>query len=65
MAHSSDARILLGNVVVDLLVVKAGKGGSDIVFLAHLEVLAEVLVAAPPVGINHTETLVTSDLVDV
>ena len=65
MAHGSDACILLGDVVEDLFVVKAGERGSDIVFLAHFEVLAEVLVAAPPVGIDHSEAFVTSDLMDV
>ena len=34
-------------------------------FLAHLEVLAEVLVTAPPVEVNHVKTLVTSYLMEV
>ena len=40
-------------------------GGTDIVLLSHLEVLAEVLVSAPPVGVNHTETFVSADLMEV
>ena len=45
--------------------VEAGQGGADPVALAHLEVLAEVLVPAPPVGPDHVEALVASDLVEV
>ena len=33
--------------------------------LSHLEVLSEVLVAAPPVGPDHIESLVSADLVEV
>ena len=65
MAHSSDASILLCDVVVDLLVVKSSERWSDIVLLAHLEVFTEVLVAAPPVSVDHAKTLVTSNLMDV
>ena len=33
--------------------------------LAHLEVLAEVLVTAPPVEMDHAEALVTAHLMEV
>lgn len=33
--------------------------------LSHLEVLSEVLVSAPPVGPDHAESLVPSDLMEV
>ena len=33
--------------------------------LAHLEVLAEVLVTAPPVQVDHAEALVTANLMEV
>lgn len=33
--------------------------------LAHLEVLSEVLVSAPPVEVNHVKTLVTSNLMEI
>ena len=33
--------------------------------LAHFEVLAEVLVTAPPVQVDHAETLVAPDLMEV
>ena len=33
--------------------------------LSHLEVLSEVLVAAPPVGPDHVEALVAADLMEV
>ena len=38
---------------------------TDVVLLSHLEVLAEVLVSAPPVSVDHTETLVSTDLMEV
>ena len=44
---------------------EARKGGSDVLLLSHLEVLAEVLVTAPPVEVDHGETLVASDLMEV
>lgn len=57
--------VLLLDVGVDLLVVEAGESGSDAVALAHLEVLPEVLVAAPPVGPDHVQALVAADLMEV
>ena len=33
--------------------------------LSHFEVLSEVLIAAPPVGPDHIETLVTAGLMEV
>ena len=33
--------------------------------LSHFEVLSEVLIAAPPVGPDHVETLVTAGLMEV
>lgn len=45
--------------------VEPGEGGSDTVALSHLEVLPEVLVAAPPVGPDHVEALVAADLMEV
>ena len=65
MAHSVDACILLGDFVVDLFVVKAFVRWTDIVLLTHFKVLTEVLVTAPPVGIDHAESLVAADLVEV
>ena len=65
MTHGIDAGVLLGNIVVDLLVVEASLAGSNVVALTHLEVLTEVLVTAPPVGVNHTESLVTTNLMEV
>ena len=57
--------VLLLDVGVDLLVVEAGKRRSDAVTLSHLEVLSEVLIAAPPVGPDHVKALVTADLMEV
>jgi len=46
-------------------VIETGESRSDSVTLSHLEVLSEVLVAAPPVGPDHIETLVTAGLMEV
>jgi len=46
-------------------VVESAQGWSDIVLLSHLEVFTEVLVSAPPVSVDHTETLASSDLMEV
>jgi hypothetical protein len=35
------------------------------VSLSHIEVLSEVLVSAPPIGPNHTDSLVSSNLMEV
>jgi len=67
-AGSSSLRelpVLLLDVGVDLLVVEAGERGSDAVALSHLEVLSEVLVAAPPVGPDHIQALVAAGLMEV
>ena len=45
--------------------VETREGGSDAVALSHFEVLSEVLVAAPPVGPDHVETLVAANLMEV
>ena len=45
--------------------VEAGERGSDAVALSHLEVLSEVLIAAPPVGPDHIEALVAAGLMEV
>ena len=37
----------------------------DVVSLSHLEVLSEVLVSAPPVGMDHADSLVSSNLMEV
>ena len=60
-----DFEILLSGLVEDRFVSEAGNGRSDIVLLAHLEVLTEVLVTAPPVSVDHIEALVTSNLMEV
>ena len=45
--------------------VESTQGRSDIVSLSHVEVLSEVLVSAPPVGMDHADSLVSSDLMEV
>ena len=65
VAHGCDACVLLGHIVVNALVVESGQRRTDVVALTHLEVLAEVLVTAPPVGVDHAEALVTPDLMEV
>ena len=33
--------------------------------LSHVEVLSEVLVSAPPVGVDHADSLISSNLMEV
>jgi hypothetical protein len=37
----------------------------DIVSFSHLKVLSEVLVSAPPVSVDHRDSLISSDLMEV
>ena len=65
LAHLRNFKVLGGCLSEDVFVGKAREGGSHVVLLAHLEVLAEVLVTAPPVQVDHAETLVASHLMEV
>ena len=60
-----DFLVLFSHIVVDLLVVEARERRFDAVALSHFEVLAEVLVSAPPVGPDHAEALVPAHLMEV
>ena len=44
---------------------ESGESWLDSVSLSHLEVLSEVLVSAPPVSVDHGDSLVSSDLMEV
>jgi hypothetical protein len=37
----------------------------NVMSLSHIEILSEVLVSAPPIGVDHTNLLVSSDLMEV
>lgn len=63
--HLSDFPVLCGRLLVDGLVGEARQGRLDVVPLAQLEVLAEVLVTAPPVQVDHVQPLVTANLMEV
>ena len=65
LTQSVERSILGSDIVIDLLVVEASLRRSDVVLFAHLKVLSEVLVTAPPVEVDHAEALVTSDLMEV
>ena len=65
MSHSSNRSVLGSHVVVDCLVSESGKAGPDVVLLAHFEILAEVLITAPPVQVDHAQALVPSNLMEV
>ena len=65
MTQSSEFGVLLGNVVVDVDVLEAGGAWLNLVLLAHFEVLSEVLVTAPPVQVDHAQSLVAALLVNV
>ena len=57
--------VLLQGGVVEGLVLESGESWLDSVSLSHLEVLSEVLVAAPPVSVDHAQALVAALLVQV
>jgi hypothetical protein len=45
--------------------VESAESWLDVVSLSHLEILPEILVSAPPVGVNHADSLVPSHLMEV
>jgi hypothetical protein len=45
--------------------VKVLVGWANVILLAHLEVLAEVLVSAPPVEMDHVKSLVSANLMEI
>ena len=63
--HLSNFEVLGCCCLEDFLVSKTSLRWLDVLLLAHFEVLAEVLVTAPPVGVDHAETLVTANLMEV
>jgi hypothetical protein len=64
-ADASPLRVLLEGLLVEIVVVEAGHAGLHIVLLSHVEVLSEDLVSAPPVSVNHADSLVTQVLMEV
>ena len=50
---------------MNLLVVEATESWLDFMSLSHLEVLSEVLVSAPPVGVDHAHSLISPHLMEV
>ena len=50
---------------VEIVVVEAREGWGDAVSLSHVEVLSEVLVSAPPVGVDHGDLLIFPNLMEV
>ena len=65
MTQISNGLVLCCNLVVDLLVIETTQGRSDVVLLSHFEVFTEVLISAPPVGVDHAKTLASSHLMEV
>ena len=65
LSHLADFSVRRHSGLVDGLVVEAFQGWSDVVFLAHLKVLSEVLVSAPPVGPHGDTSLVFGHLMEV
>ena len=65
LAHLGDLEVLCRRLTEDALVGEAGQSGADVVLLAHLKVLAEVLVTAPPVQVDHAESLIPANLMEV
>ena len=63
--HLGDLKVLGSGLLEDVLVGEAGQRRPDVLLLAHFEVLAEVLVTAPPVHVDHVEALGTANLMEV
>ena len=64
-AHLGPLGVLGEGLLVQIVVVEALHAGLDAVLLSHVEVLAEDLVSAPPVRVDHADSLVTQVLVEV
>ena len=64
---SKISKLLVGGhgLLIDWLVVESAESWSDAVLLSHLEVLSQVLISAPPVEMDHAESLVPSVLMEV
>ena len=45
--------------------IETAKSWSDVVSLSHFEVLSEVLISAPPVSVDHANSLISSNLMEV
>ena len=63
--HLSDFEVLGRGCLENFFVSKATFGRLYVLLLAHLEVLAEVLVTAPPVHVDHVKALGTANLMEV
>lgn len=64
-ADAGPLGVLSESLLVQVVVIETGHAGLDAVLLSHLEVLAEVLVSAPPVSVDHADSLVTQVLMEV
>ena len=63
--HLSNFEVLGRSFLEDSLVGETTLRWLDVLSLAHFEVLAEVLVTAPPVHVDHAEALATANLMEV
>lgn len=57
--------VLLESFFIEWLVVEAGHRWLNAVSFSHVEVLSEVLISAPPVGVDHADSLISSNLMEV
>lgn len=65
MSHSSKFSVFGSYLIENRLVVKARVGWANVILLAHLEVLAEILISAPPVEMDHVKSLVSANLMEI
>ena len=63
--HLRNLEVLGRGFLEDSLMGEATLRRLDVLLLAHFEVLAEVLVTAPPVQMDHAEALATAHLMEV
>lgn len=65
VSHLWDLKVFSGDILIGLFVSETGQWWSDVVSLSQLEILSEVLVSAPPVGPDHIQSLLSSNLMEV
>ena len=52
-------------VSIQRFMIETAHGRLDIMSFSHIKVLSEVLISAPPVGVDHRDALVPSNLMEV
>lgn len=64
-SHLHEGCSLLHCILINLLMSKSTEWGSNSMSLSHFKVLSEVLISAPPIELDHTDSLISELLVEV